>query len=180
MSIYKIISSTYISEHPYFTARKDAYETPTGKVVDPYYVVEMPDSAAAVAITHDQQIILIEQYRHPIQQTTLELPGGFIDGAEAPIKAIARELLEETGHQFSQIYSLGTTYANPGVLNNATHLFLAIGGVKVAQQQLDANEEINITYHTVATVKNMLQTHTLIQSMHEVALRRAFDFMASL
>ncbi len=65
---FKTLSKKYISKHQYFTARQDAYETPTGKIVDPYFVVELPESVLAVAITNEKQVLLIEQYRHPIQQ----------------------------------------------------------------------------------------------------------------
>ena len=115
---FKIQSSTYISNHQYFTARKDSYQTPTGKIVDPYFVVELPDCVLAVAITKENKVMLIEQYRHAIQQQSIEFPGGFIDKNETPQTAIKRELLEETGCSFNHFHYLGKTYSNPGVLTN--------------------------------------------------------------
>ena len=144
MSFFKKLSSEYINKHQYFTARKDSYETPSGKIVNPYFVVEMPSSACAVAITANDEILLVKQFRYPINQICIELPGGFIDEAEPKEKAIARELLEETGYSFTETIFLGETYGNPGVLTNATYLFLCKGGVKIAQQSLDDNEEIEI------------------------------------
>ena len=174
----KKLSSEYISDHKYFTARKDAYETPTGKIVSPYFVVEMPASACAVAVTTDNEILLVEQYRYPIDRECLELPGGFIDENEAPENAIVRELAEETGYSFEQVYYLGTTYANPGVLNNTTHLFLATGGKKTGEQSLDPNEEIRIHIKPVAEVKQMVKSGKIKQSMHEACIRRAFEHSA--
>jgi ADP-ribose pyrophosphatase len=168
----KTISTEYISNHQYFKARKDKYETATGKIVDEYFVVEMPDSACAVAITAEGNFVLVNQYRHPIGQMSLELPGGFIDGNEPNEKAIARELLEETGYAFSEIIYLGKTYSNPGVLNNATHLFLAKEGVKVATQTLDDNEEIEIILKTKAEVEELLANGSFKQSMHELCLMK--------
>jgi ADP-ribose pyrophosphatase len=176
MSVKKI-STEYISNHIYFTARKDSYETDTGKIVDPYFVVEMPDCAVAMPFTADGNIIFIEQYRHPIGQVSIELPGGFIDKGEEKEKAIARELLEETGYSFTEIIYLGKTYSNPGVLNNATHLFLAKGGVKTAIQSLDQNEEINIVLKSIEEVKAMINKNEIKQSLHELCLYKAIDYL---
>lgn len=169
-----ITSSEYIQRHQYFTARKDGYITPDGKTVDPYFVVELPVSACAMAITADNEVIMVQQYRHPIGIELLELPGGFIDANETPEQAIARELLEETGYAFSDIIRLGITAANPGVLNNYTYMFLATGGKKVSDQQLDANEEIAIHLKRVEEIRNMLAKNEIVQSMHALCMFYAF------
>src|SRR5262245_58681529 len=104
---WKTLSSEYISKRPYFTARKDVCEMPDGKIVEAYYVVELPVSVCALAITEDGRALMIKQYRHPIGETIIELPGGFIDEGEDPAEAVGRELLEETGHEFSKIDFVG-------------------------------------------------------------------------
>lgn len=173
MSI-KIISTEYLNRHRYFTARKDSYQLPSGKIVDPYFVVELPESVTAMAVTADNQIVLISQYRHPIGMESIELPGGFIDPNENPEDAVRRELLEETGYSFKDVYHLGTTAANPGVLNGFTQLYLAIGGEKIKEQQLDDNEEINIMLKSFEEVALMLQQSRIVQSMHSLCLFYGF------
>ncbi len=170
----KILSSEYISKHQYFNARKDSYTLPSGKTVDPYFVVELPLSAAAMAITEDNKVILVEQYRHPIGEKLLELPGGFIDENESADIAIRRELMEETGYEFENVTHLGITAANPGVLNNFTHLFLATGGRKVSDQQLDSNEEIEIVLKSLEEVRSLLLESKIKQSMHALCLFYGF------
>lgn len=169
-----ITSSEYIQQHRYFTARKDGYISTDGKTVDPYFVVELPTSACALAITADNEVIMVQQYRHPIGKELLELPGGFIDDNETPEDAIARELLEETGYVFDNIVRLGKTAANPGVLNNFTYMFLANGGKKVGEQQLDANEEIAIHLKPIEEIRTMLANNEIVQSMHALCMFYAF------
>ncbi|MEO7445470.1 MAG: NUDIX hydrolase [Ferruginibacter sp.] len=173
----KTLSQEYISRHPYFTARKDAYETAAGKTVEPYYVVELPTTVVAMALTTDNEIIFVEQYRHPINEVLMELPGGFIDAGEQPQQAIARELAEETGYEFSQFHYLGITAANPGVLNNFTHMFLATGGKKTGEQKLDDNEEISIHLKTMEQARLMLAHHEVRQTMHALCLFYGFSYL---
>jgi ADP-ribose pyrophosphatase len=174
---FTTISKEYINRHPYFTARKDAYQTPAGKIVDPYFVVELPTSACAVAITEEGKVIMVKQYRHPVGETMLEIPGGFLDAGEDPKTAIARELLEETGYSFEEYILLGKTAANPGVLNNYTYLFLARAGKKTAEQSLDANEEIDLHFIELEELRKMLLENKIGQAMHALCMFYAFQYL---
>ncbi|MCP9753369.1 NUDIX hydrolase [Ferruginibacter sp. HRS2-29] len=174
---FKKLTSRYISNHQYFTAREDSYETAGGKKVDAYFVVELPASACAMAITENNEVVLVNQFRYPVEDNFIELPGGFIDEGEHAQQGIARELLEETGYSFSSIQYLGMTAANPGVLNNYTHMFLALGGKKTAEQTLDNNEEIEIMLKPLDEVRRMLDQHEIKQAMHALCLFYGFQFL---
>jgi ADP-ribose pyrophosphatase len=172
---WKKLSSKYLSKHIYFTAREDRCEMPDGKIVDPYFVVELPETVCAMAITENNEVVLVKQYRHPIEETILELPGGFIDENETAEMAVARELQEETGYRFSGFQYLGRVAANPGVLNNFTVLFLATGGKKVTDQHLDTNEEIEVKLYSIAEVRAMLMNNEFKQALHTTCLFYAFN-----
>ncbi len=148
---------------------------PDGKIVDAYYVVELPVSVCALAITADNSVIMARQYRHPIGEVIVEIPGGFIDEGEAPPEAIARELHEETGYTFSSISYVGKVAANPGVLDNYTYLYLAEGGVKTSEQSLDDNEDIETLLVPLEEVKRMLANNEFVQALHVSCLYYALN-----
>src|SRR6478609_4097674 len=112
---WKTLSSEYINKHIFFTARRDRCQREDGTIIDPYYVVELPDSATALAITEDRRVVLIRQYRHPIDEVIFETPGGFIDKGEEGSVAMRRELMEETGYDFETIEHVGRAAGNPGL-----------------------------------------------------------------
>ena len=163
---WKTLSSEYLSRHRYFTARKDKCETPEGNIVDEYFVVELPTTCCAVAITEQGEVLMVRQYRHPVEEAILEIPGGFVDENETPEQAVKRELKEETGYEFSTIKKVGKIAANPGVLNNFTFLFLAQGGIKTGEQTLDTNELIEIEKISLQELKTLFLENRILQSLH--------------
>jgi 8-oxo-dGTP pyrophosphatase MutT (NUDIX family) len=173
----KTLSSEYINQHPYFTARRVSYMLEDGKKVDPYFVVDLPPCVLAMAITAEGEVLLVRQYRYPVNESLIELPGGFIDEGEDKEKAIGRELLEETGYHFESFHYLGAAAANPGVLNNFTHFFIALQGKKIKEQELDPNEQIEILLKPLDEVKELLLNFQIKQSLHALCLFYGFDYI---
>lgn len=163
---WKILSSEYICNHQYFTARKDKCETPDGKIIDEYFVVELPATVCGLALTEEDEVLMVKQYRHPIEETLIEIPGGFIDKNETHEEAMRRELKEETGYEFSSLTEVGKIAANPGVLNNFTYLFLAQGGKKTSEQKLDKNEELEIELISLKELKQLFLDNKIMQATH--------------
>ena len=163
---WKKLSSHYIHKGPWATLRSDKCEMPTGHIVDDYYVLEYSNWVNAVAITEDNKILMVHQYRHAAGIVSLEIPGGVIDEGEQPLQAIRRELLEETGYQFDDFELLCTIYANPSTADNHTTCYLARGGKKVQGQHLDAQEEIIVETFTIPEVKQLLADNKIAQALH--------------
>jgi len=163
---WEILSSEYLTDKPYFRARKDKCRTASGKIIPEYYVVELDLTLCALGITENNEAVMVRQYRHPVKKTMLEIPGGFADKDELPEKAIARELLEESGYAFDKIEMVAEVTANPGVLDNYTKLYLATGGKKVAEQKLDSNEEIKVELVPLDDLIEMLVQNKIEQSLH--------------
>lgn len=109
-----------------------------------FYVLDAPDWINVIALTGDQKVVLVEQYRAGIHTSSLEIPGGMVDEGEDPMESAKRELLEETGYQSKKWTKLGTASGNAAILNNYTHIYLAENCIKVDEQNLDGNEDIAV------------------------------------
>jgi ADP-ribose pyrophosphatase len=178
---WKTLSTQYLFNDRWFKVRKDVCETPSGVIVDPYYVYEFPTWVGAVPVTEEGKIIMVRQYRHALGEVCIEIPGGCVDDTDANLQAaIARELKEETGYEFSEYKYLGRISANPSTNSNLLHMFLAKGGKKTGAQQLDFNEEMEVMELSVEEVKGLLRENKIIQAMHVTCLMYAFREMGLL
>ena len=178
---WKILSSEYLFNDLWFKVRKDKCITPQGKIVDPYYVYEFPTWVTAVALTEDGKVVLEKQYRHALGETCIEIPGGCVDDTDSSLEeAIKRELLEETGYSFSSYEYLGKISANPSTNSNLMHMYLAKGGRKIALQELDHNEEIEIDLVSIDELKQMLRENKIVQAMHVTCIMYALERMSEL
>ena len=176
--MWQVLYSEYLFKETWFTIRKEVCKTSEGKIVDPYYVYEFPTWVTALAFTEDGKVILIKQYRHGIQQTIIEVPGGCVDDTDLDYSfAARRELLEETGYEFETMEYLGKISPNPSTNNNWMHMFLAKGGKKVQEPALDHNEELSVFIVTVDELKELLRNQQIPQALHVTTIFYAFMHM---
>jgi len=164
------LSSRYLVKEQWATLRIDTCDLQNGIVKDDYFVLEYPNWVNAVALTADNEIIMVRQYRHAGDIISLEIPGGVIDGDEKPEDAVRRELLEETGYSFQTITLIATLYPNPATANNVTYTYLLTGGIKTQEQHLDEHEILNVEKYSIAEVKQLLLENKIDQSLHASAL----------
>jgi len=178
---WKILSSEYLFKDLWFTVRKDKCETPDGKIIDPYYVYEFPTWVTALAITKDEKVIMVKQYRHAIDDVCLEIPGGCVDDDDKNFQeAITRELLEETGYSFKEYNYLGKISPNPSTNNNWMHMFLATGGEKTHDQKLDHNENIDVELCTIDELKTLIRENKIVQAMHTTCIMYGLEKLGQL
>jgi ADP-ribose pyrophosphatase len=164
------LSTKYLVKEKWATLRVDTCKLQNGVLKDDYYVLEYPDWVTAVAVTKDNKIIMVRQYRHAADIISLEVPGGVIDGDESPETGIRRELQEETGYTFDKCELLATLYPNPATSTNRTFAYLLTGGVKTHDQHLDEHEILVVEEYTIEEVKQLLKDNKIAQCIHISAL----------
>ena len=136
---WKVLETSYF--RPRF--RIDKCELANGNLLDAT-IFEFRSWANIVALTKNNEVVLVKQYRHGICDVLLEFPGGVVEDAEDPLDGARRELLEETGYQASNWTPVGRIYPNPALQTNTLYCYLALDAEKVSVQSLDAGEDIEV------------------------------------
>ena len=147
------------------TARCDKVQLPNGTIHNEYYVLEYPSWINVIAITTEGQYVMVEQYRHGLQDVFTEIVAGVVEPGEPPLEAAKRELLEETGFGGGEWTLNSVLSANPGSMNNLTYSFIAKGVTKLSDQHLDATEDINVKLLSEDEVRQMLRNDEIKQSL---------------
>jgi ADP-ribose pyrophosphatase len=103
-----------------------------GGGIETYDAIEQPNFVAAAALTPEGRILLVRQYRPAIERFSLELPAGGIEENEDPARAMARELLEETGYTAASIVPIGKAAALSNRISSHIHSFFIRTGERVS------------------------------------------------
>jgi 8-oxo-dGTP pyrophosphatase MutT (NUDIX family) len=169
----KILDSKYVFKSKLFQARADKCLMPDGKVMEPYYVIEMPDWTNTIIITKDERIVLVRQYRHAKGITTLELPGGILEIGEEPKASAIREIREETGYVSTDIEFLFEIAPNPAINNNTAYFFLARNAEKLADTSFDPYEDLVVETYSKEELKTLLAENKLQHGVQLGAIYKA-------
>lgn len=105
-------------------AVRDTVEYPDGRH-HLYETIEHPGAVVILPLTESGSILFVEQYRHAIRHSLLELPAGTLERGEDPAVCAERELMEEIGHAPGELIPLGTLYPAPGFCNEKQYLYCA-------------------------------------------------------
>lgn len=173
---WTLLGSQDVGDHRIFRIRHDRYRLETSGAEQDFVVLEAPDWVNIVPVTPDGQVVLVNQFRHGIGRTTLEVPGGIVDPGESAEEAAVRELREETGFVAERVKLLGRVTPNPAILQNHCYNFLADGCRRRSEPDLDALEQIEVVLHPIDRIEDLIRTEAISNSM----VINAFAFMGIL
>lgn len=122
----------------------DEVELPNGKQTT-REIVKHPGAVAILPITKENKIVMVEQYRKPMERTLVEIPAGKLEKGEEPAACAKRELEEETGYDCEVLEWLISFYTSPGFADEIVHLYVAKGLFKKENAaSLDEDEFVNV------------------------------------
>jgi len=172
---WKIHKKELVFSAHVFRYQKIQSESPTNNNIGEFDVVQCLNWVNVIALTKNGECILVKQYRHGIEDVTLEIPGGAINFGEDPIVAAKRELKEETGYSSSKWIFLGKVDANPAFMNNSCETYLALDSEKTNNQELDPFEEIEVVLEPLLEIKKLIKERAITHSL----VVAAFYFLES-
>lgn len=88
-------------------------------------LVKHPGAVAVLPFTEDDRLVVVSQFRKPLEKVTVEIPAGKLDPGEDPLQCAQRELAEETGYRAHSWSHLVSFYTSPGFADELIHLYVA-------------------------------------------------------
>jgi ADP-ribose pyrophosphatase len=131
------IKSETIYQGNIITLQVDHVKLPNGNTAT-REIVKHPGAVAVLALTDDKMLV-VEQYRKPLEKSQVEIPAGKLEPGEDPLEAAKRELEEETGYTCNTIRHICSFYTSPGFADEIMHLYVAENLVK-SSMNLDEDE----------------------------------------
>jgi ADP-ribose pyrophosphatase len=141
---YHVFRTAFVDgEHPRVGAKR-------------FSLLECADWVNVIALTPDNRVVLVRQFRPGTREICLEIPGGMVDDDEEPAAAAVRELAEETGYAAARWQRLATLAPNPAILTNHLHVFLAEGAMIAGPPRPDGGEVIAVVTAPLEAVHRKL------------------------
>ncbi|HUA65641.1 MAG TPA: NUDIX hydrolase [Alphaproteobacteria bacterium] len=168
---WKKISTKQLGDFRIFKLRSDTYISPRTEKEHDFFVLESVHWVNVIAITPDQQLVMVEQFRFGSSRVELEIPGGMMDPDETdPVATAVRELREETGYEGECARILGRIQANPAILNNICYTVLIENCRLVHAVEFDQGEDLATTLVPVSEVPRLVADEKIGHSLVVVAL----------
>ncbi|MGN7942036.1 NUDIX hydrolase [Virgibacillus sp. 6R] len=135
-------------------------------------IVKHPGAVAVIAITPENKIVMVEQFRKPLGRTIVEIPAGKLEKGEKPEVTAKRELEEETGYTCSDLRPLISFYTSPGFADELVHLFITEKLVKLKElAQLDEDEFLDVKEVTLEEAMEMVQNQQIYDAKTAFAVQ---------
>ena len=172
----KTISSEIIYKGTILNLRKDTVEV-VGNKISHREIVEHNGGVAIAAITDDNKMVMVKQFRKAVETVVLEVPAGKREKDEDPLKTAIRELKEETGYTASETKFMAKFYASPGYSEEIIYAYLCTG-LTPGETDFDDNEAIDVLEYDIDKLEEMIQNGEIADSKTIVTIIMAKKHLA--
>ena len=148
-----------------FEVRKQTLRRRSDGVEGDFYVLNTNDWVNVLALTSEDELVLVRQFRYGSKEFSLEPPGGVVEKGEDPMVAGLRELQEETGYVGENAELLGIVRPNAAILSNRCHVILVRNVKKTALLNFDQHEELVTELYPVRELKEMVRAGEITHSI---------------
>ena len=148
--------------------RDDTVKLPNGRKTK-REIIEHNDVVAIVALDGQENVLLVKQYRKPIEKALLEIPAGGVEDGEDPDTSALREMQEETGYLPKQLNKIGGVYASPGYCTEFLHLYLATDLVR-SKLSADDDEHIDVIKVPLSEIPQFISSGEICDAKSVAAL----------
>ena len=155
--------------------RRDVAELQNGAMV-PREVVEHPGGVGIVPVTSDNKILMVRQYRYPMEEELLEIPAGKLDDGEDPLECAIRELSEETGCIAGKLVDLGAIYPSPGFCRETLYLYLALE-LQSGEMHLDEGELLSVEAVGIDELMKKIMKNELPDAKSIIGVMKARQYL---
>jgi len=173
--VEKTLSSQLIYDGRAVKLRVDTVQMANGRETT-REIVEHSDCIAIIAIDADNNVLLVKQFRKPVEKELLEIPAGGIDHGEDPEASVRRELREETGYLPQEMVRLGGFYSAPGYCSEYLHLYLATDLVP-SQLFAEDTEEISLVRVPVTQIPGLITSGKICDAKSIAGLLTYLEYL---
>ena len=167
----KTLSTQQIFNGKVISLQVDEVELPNGKKAK-RELIKHPGAVAIIAITDENKLVLVEQYRKALQRTIVEIPAGKLEKGEEPLECAKRELEEETGYECKSIELVTSFYTSPGFADEIVHVYLATGLTKKENAAgLDEDEFVNLLEWSLEEAQDGIEAKQIYDAKTVFALQ---------
>jgi 8-oxo-dGTP pyrophosphatase MutT (NUDIX family) len=165
---WNVLNDAVLADCKVFKIHKRRFQHPHDKREGDFFVIECADWVQTLAVTPEQKLVFVRQFRMGSRALSWEPPGGMVEPGEDPVAAGLRELAEETGFTGGNARLIGSCAPNPALFNNASYFLLVEDCVRTQELAFDSNEEVETALFKPLEIEAMMlrgeMRHALAQT----------------
>ncbi len=172
---WETVATELVVDHRWYRLRRESVRLPGGRLIDDYFVSERADVVLVFAVTAQERVVFVRQWKQGRRAFLTELPGGICEPGEDPKLTAARELLEETGYACPELRELARFEPDPTKTSNTIVVYLGRGAEPAAEPSWDEQEEIELLLLPLDELRREIRAGAITAAGTVATIYRALD-----